>query len=38
MIPVPGASRPASIQDSAQAAELKLTAAELTQLDDALPS
>ncbi|MFJ8675667.1 aldo/keto reductase [Streptomyces sp. NPDC093589] len=37
MIPVPGASRPASIQDSAQAAELTLSSAELTQLDDALP-
>lgn len=38
MIPVPGASRPVSIQDSARAAELKLSAAELAQLDDALPS
>ncbi|WP_171114079.1 MULTISPECIES: aldo/keto reductase [Streptomyces] len=38
MIPVPGASRPASIQDSARAAELKLSAGELTQLDGALPS
>ena len=37
MIPVPGASRPASIQDSAQATELKLSSAELAQLDDALP-
>ncbi|MBV7698752.1 aldo/keto reductase [Streptomyces sp. TRM70350] len=38
MIPVPGASRPVSIQDSARAAELELSAAELAQLDDALPS
>ncbi|MBX9398017.1 aldo/keto reductase [Streptomyces sp. TRM72054] len=38
MIPVPGASRPASIQDSARAAELKLSAGELAQLDDAVPS
>lgn len=38
MIPVPGASRPVSIQDSARAAELKLSAAELAQLDDAVPS
>ncbi|GGK62351.1 aldo/keto reductase [Streptomyces flaveus] len=38
VIPVPGASRPASIQDSAKAAELELSEAEQTQLDDALPS
>ena len=38
MIPVPGASRPASVQDSARAAELTLSTAELTQLDAALPS
>ncbi|MER5212893.1 aldo/keto reductase [Streptomyces sp. NPDC002838] len=37
-IPVPGASRPASIRDSARAADLKLSTAELTQLDDELPS
>ena len=37
MIPVPGASRPASIQDSARAAELTLSTAELAQLDDAPP-
>jgi aryl-alcohol dehydrogenase-like predicted oxidoreductase len=37
VIPVPGASRPASIQDSAKAAELKLSEAELAQLDDATP-
>ncbi|MFD6280988.1 aldo/keto reductase [Streptomyces sp. NPDC060209] len=37
VIPVPGASRPASIRDSAQAAELELSQAELTQLKDALP-
>ncbi|MGW0908690.1 aldo/keto reductase [Streptomyces sp. NPDC002853] len=36
MIPVPGASRPASIQDSAKAAELKLSEAEQSQLDDAV--
>ncbi|MFF2963903.1 aldo/keto reductase [Streptomyces sp. NPDC057963] len=37
VIPVPGSSRPASIADSAQAAELKLSTAELTQLEDAAP-
>ncbi|MFJ8750599.1 aldo/keto reductase [Streptomyces sp. NPDC102441] len=37
MIPVPGASRPASIQDSAQASELRLSAAELAELEDAQP-
>lgn len=36
MIPVPGASRPASIQDSAEAAELELSEAEQSQLDGAL--
>ncbi|MGW7066866.1 aldo/keto reductase [Streptomyces sp. NPDC054855] len=36
MIPVPGASRPASIQDSAKAADLELSTAEQSQLDDAL--
>lgn len=35
MIPVPGASRPASIQDSAKAAEFELSTAEQSQLDDA---
>ncbi|SHM23303.1 aldo/keto reductase [Streptomyces yunnanensis] len=38
VIPVPGASRPASITDSAHAAQLKLSEAELTQLDHALPN
>ncbi|MFF1400784.1 aldo/keto reductase [Streptomyces sp. NPDC058287] len=38
VIPVPGASRPASIQDSAKAAELELSDAEKTQLEDALPN
>ncbi|MET8212759.1 aldo/keto reductase [Streptomyces sp. NPDC005373] len=38
VIPVPGASRPASIQDSAKAAELELSESELTQLEDALPN
>lgn len=38
VIPVPGASRPASIQDSARAAELELNAAEQAQLDDVLRS
>ncbi|MFG2651346.1 aldo/keto reductase [Streptomyces sp. NPDC048436] len=38
VIPVPGASRPASIQDSAKAAELELSLAEQTELEDALPS
>ncbi|MGV9350867.1 aldo/keto reductase, partial [Streptomyces spiralis] len=37
VIPVPGASRPASIQDSAKAAELELSEAELIQLEDPLP-
>jgi aryl-alcohol dehydrogenase-like predicted oxidoreductase len=32
VIPIPGASRPASIQDSALAAELELTAAEIEEL------
>ncbi|GAA5204131.1 aldo/keto reductase [Streptomyces thinghirensis] len=36
VIPVPGAGRPASIQDSAEAAELELSEAELTRLDEAL--
>ncbi|MER7984486.1 aldo/keto reductase [Streptomyces noursei] len=36
VIPVPGASRPTSITDSAQAAELKLSPGELTQLEDAM--
>ncbi|MFD3469264.1 aldo/keto reductase [Streptomyces sp. NPDC058682] len=38
VIPVPGASRPASIQDSARAAEIELEAAELVELEAALPS
>ncbi|QMU76962.1 aldo/keto reductase [Streptacidiphilus sp. PB12-B1b] len=37
VIPVPGASRPASITDSARAVELKLNAQELVELEDALP-
>ncbi|MDH6131013.1 aryl-alcohol dehydrogenase-like predicted oxidoreductase [Kitasatospora sp. MAA4] len=37
VLPVPGSSRPASITDSAQAAELRLGPEELTQLEDALP-
>lgn len=37
MIPVPGASRPESVQDSARAAELGLSPAELRQLDDVPP-
>ncbi|MEV0522028.1 aldo/keto reductase [Streptomyces sp. NPDC050439] len=36
MIPVPGASRPESIRDSAGAAELELSEAEQNQLEDAL--
>jgi aryl-alcohol dehydrogenase-like predicted oxidoreductase len=32
VIPIPGASRPASIQDSVRAPELTLTAAEIAQL------
>lgn len=35
VIPVPGVSRPASVQDSARAAGLKLSEAELTRLEDA---
>ncbi|MEE1770171.1 aldo/keto reductase [Streptomyces sp. JV185] len=38
VIPVPGASRPASITDSAHATELKLSPAELTRLENALPA
>ncbi|GAA1938082.1 aldo/keto reductase [Streptomyces durmitorensis] len=38
MIPVPGASRPASVQDSARATEVSLSSAELAELDGALPS
>jgi aryl-alcohol dehydrogenase-like predicted oxidoreductase len=34
VIPIPGASRPASIQDSAKAAELELTAAEVAALTE----
>ncbi|MCT2592935.1 aldo/keto reductase [Streptomyces sp. N2-109] len=37
VIPLPGASRPASVQDSAQATELSLNEAELTELQEALP-
>ncbi|WP_329211764.1 aldo/keto reductase [Streptomyces sp. NBC_00683] len=37
VIPVPGASRPASVRDSARAADLELGPEELTQLEDALP-
>ena len=33
VIPIPGASRPESIIDSAQAADLTLTLAELARLD-----
>jgi aryl-alcohol dehydrogenase-like predicted oxidoreductase len=35
VIPIPGASRPESITDSAQAADLTLSPAELTSLDNA---
>ncbi|MFF5703158.1 aldo/keto reductase [Streptomyces sp. NPDC012794] len=37
VIPVPGASRPASVQDSARATEIELEAAELAELEAALP-
>ncbi|MCX5199342.1 aldo/keto reductase [Streptomyces sp. NBC_00249] len=37
LIPVPGAGRPASITDSAGAAELELSAEELTRLESSLP-
>jgi aryl-alcohol dehydrogenase-like predicted oxidoreductase len=33
VVPIPGASRPASIQDSAAAADLQLTPAQLARLD-----
>jgi aryl-alcohol dehydrogenase-like predicted oxidoreductase len=33
VIPIPGATRPESVIDSARAPELALTAAELAQLD-----
>jgi aryl-alcohol dehydrogenase-like predicted oxidoreductase len=32
VVPIPGASRPASIQDSVRAAELTLTAEEIAEL------
>ncbi|MEU1365615.1 aldo/keto reductase [Streptomyces sp. NPDC005803] len=35
LVPVPGASRPASVQDSARAAEIELSEAELVRLGDA---
>jgi aryl-alcohol dehydrogenase-like predicted oxidoreductase len=35
VIPIPGASRPASITDSAQAADLVLTGAEVERLSSA---
>lgn len=37
VLPVPGASRPASVRDSAAAADLDLTAAELADLDGFRP-
>ncbi|WP_406389573.1 aldo/keto reductase [Streptomyces sp. NBC_00887] len=37
VVPVPGASRPASVRDSARAPDLELGPEELTQLADALP-
>ncbi|GHB80757.1 oxidoreductase [Streptomyces cirratus] len=37
VIPLPGASRPTSITDSARAVELTLNAQELEELEDALP-
>lgn len=36
VIPVPGASRPASVQDSARAVEVELSAAEIAELDGVL--
>ncbi|MBK6016344.1 aldo/keto reductase [Streptomyces sp. MBT53] len=36
VIPIPGASRPESVRDSTQAAELTLTTAQLTRLDQGL--
>ncbi|MFM9595096.1 aldo/keto reductase [Streptomyces scabiei] len=38
VIPIPGASRPASITDSARAAELTLNTRELAELESTLPS
>ncbi|MEV0847688.1 aldo/keto reductase [Streptomyces sp. NPDC049954] len=37
VIPLPGASRPASVQDSARAADLTLSARELHRLEETLP-
>jgi aryl-alcohol dehydrogenase-like predicted oxidoreductase len=37
VIPIPGASRPESITDSARAAELELSTEELARLDQARP-
>ncbi|GAA3495839.1 aldo/keto reductase [Streptomyces prasinosporus] len=37
VLPIPGAGRPASITDSARAAELTLSPEELTQLEEPLP-
>lgn len=37
VIPVPGASRPASVRDSARATQLTLSPVELAQLEDELP-
>lgn len=37
VIPLPGASRPVSITDSARAADLELSAEELARLEEALP-
>ncbi|MGW0532133.1 aldo/keto reductase [Streptomyces sp. NPDC003032] len=38
VVPVPGSSRPASIQDSARATEVQFDAAELAELEAALPN
>ena len=38
VIPIPGASRPASVEDSAKAADLELTADEIATLEAALAS
>ena len=35
VIPIPGATRPTSIEDSAQASELVLTAEQIAELTDA---
>jgi aryl-alcohol dehydrogenase-like predicted oxidoreductase len=37
VVPIPGSKRRATLEDSARAADLELTAAELARLDEAAP-